>query len=354
MTYQEEMRTYRWLFWLYSPGGSCRLCILGCPGEVWGSLGGNIWGVRDLIPPGPATTVAAGRGAKPVPGVTAGCGADCITAVGASALMMFDPALTGTILDGGPLFTSEVCMPIPVWTVVLATTAWLALLLPFKVAHDPEDCIGGLTSVTVGPAVWVTGWAAATTLCEFTRGVWITLFDEGGIIVVVSSFDNTAPLLTAVTDTPGSLLLPVTLVTAASPTETALPELWEFIDSLPLEACTGYELTFLWWLGKEVASLLPTSVLPGSCPVVESVLAVDASIVVPWGLRWAETPCASTCSDGAKTILSVVEQHYDTSRGFLRLLWRLLLVYTVETKRKTTLLQRTCFSNRLDQVSAGH
>lgn len=106
------------------------------------------------IPLGPAATVAGIRGAL---GMTAGCGADCIIVVGGSALIMCDPALTDTELDGWLLFTSVVCMAIPVGAVVLATKAGLALLFPFKVAPDPAVCIGGLTSVTVGPVAWLTG-----------------------------------------------------------------------------------------------------------------------------------------------------------------------------------------------------
>lgn len=300
-------------FWLYSPGGSWMLCMLGCPGEVWGSLGASIWGVIFRIPAGPAATVAGVRGALMAPGVTAGDRAGCIIVVGGSALIMCDLPLTDAELDGWPLFTSGVCMPIPDCTVVLATTAALVLLFPFKVAPDPAVCIGGLTSVTVGPVGWLTGWAEATTLCEFMRGVWITLLDEGGIMGLASPLDNTGPLLTAETDTAETLLLPVPLVTVVPPRGAALPEVWEFIVWLPLKVCAEYEPTFPWWLGREVAPPLTTSVLPGSCPVEESVLAVDASIVEPWGPRYDETPCASTCLDGAQTILNVMGQDSDTS-----------------------------------------
>lgn len=83
-------------------------------------------------------------------------------------MIMCDPALTDTELDGWLLLTSGDCVPIPV---VLETTAGLALLFPFKVAPEPAVCIGGLTSVTVGPAAWLTVAAEATTLCELMRGV---------------------------------------------------------------------------------------------------------------------------------------------------------------------------------------
>ncbi len=278
-------------FWLHSPGGSWMLCTLGCPGEVWASLGANIWGVRARIPPGPAATVTGIRGVLTAPGVTAGCcGADCITAVGGSALIMCDPALTDTELDGWLLFTSGVFKPIPAWPVVLATTAGLALLFPFKVAPDPAVCIGGLTSATVGPAVWLTGWAEATTLCEFMRGVCITLFEEGGIIAAADPLDITGPLPAAVTDTAAQLLLPAPLATAVPPGGAALPEPWEFIVWLPLKVCAECEPAFPGWWGREVTPSLTTSVLPGSCPALESVLAVDASIAEPWGPRRGETP----------------------------------------------------------------
>ena len=263
--------------WFNSPGGSWMLCILGCPGEVWGSLGANIWGVEARIPPGPAATVTGTRGAL---GMTAGCGADCIIVVGGSALIMCDPALTDTELGDWLLFTSGVWTVIPVWPVVLATKAGLAILFPFRVAPDPAVlCIGGLTSVTAGPAAWLTGWAETTTL-EFMRGVWMTLLVEGGVIAPATTLDITGPLVTAVTDAAALLQLPTPLVTVVPTRGAALPEVCEFIVWLPLKICAEHELTFPWWVGREVTPSLTTSGVPGLCPVLETVLAVDASIIV--------------------------------------------------------------------------
>lgn len=275
------------------------LWILGCPGVAWGSLGASIWGARARIPPVAAAAAAEVRGTVTAPGVTVGCGADSVIVVGGSALMMCVPELMATELEGWPLFKSGVCMPIPVWLDALAATEALALLFPFKTAPDPTVCIGVLTSVTVGPVAWLIGWAEATTLWEFMSGVWITLFEEGGIVTPASPFDNTGPLLTAVTDIAALLLLPVPLVTIVPLRVAAFPELWEFIVWLPLKVCAEYEPTFPWWLGRKVTPLLTTGVLPGSCPVLESVLesvlAVDASIAEPWGARYVETPRTSTC-----------------------------------------------------------
>lgn len=105
------------------------------------------------IPVGPAAATGVGvRGELMAPGETTGDRAVCIIVVGGSALIMCDLPLTDAEFDGWPLFTSGVCMPIPDCTVVLATTAALVLLFPFKVATDPAVCIGGLTSVTVSSA----------------------------------------------------------------------------------------------------------------------------------------------------------------------------------------------------------
>lgn len=139
---------------VYSPGGSWMLCILGCPGDAWGSLGGNIWGVGVWVPERP--TVSGARGALTGAGVTACCGADSRTVAG-------DPAPTDAEVDGWLLLAS---VPI-VGPVAPETTAGLTPLFPFKVAPDPAGCIGSLLSVTVAPAAGPT----AATLWEFMRGV---------------------------------------------------------------------------------------------------------------------------------------------------------------------------------------
>lgn len=252
------------------------LCMLGCPGEVWGSLGANIWGVRVRIPPGLAVTVAGLRGVLTAPGVTVVCNADCINVVGGSALIMCGRALTVTEVDDWPLFTSGGWVPTTDCNVVLVAVT--TILFPFRVVV----CTGGLTSVTVGPVVWLAGWVETTTLCEFIRGVWMTLFDAGGIIGPGSPLlDNTDPLLTAA----GPPLLAPPLVTVPPWGAAALPGSWEFIVWLPLKVCTKYEPTFPWWFGRDVAPPPSTSALPGSHPVVESALAVVESIVEPWGPR---------------------------------------------------------------------
>lgn len=323
----------------------------GCPGEVWGSLGTNTCGVKDRTPPAPAATVAGARG---VLGTTAGCAADCINVAGGSALMMCDPALTETELVDWLLFTSGLCMATPVWHVVLAPTAGLTLLLPFKVAPDRAVCTGGLTSVTVRPVAWFTGWAEATIFCAFIRCVCVTLFDAGGFIELASPFDITGPRLTAGADSAALLLLPTPLVTVVPSTGAALPELWEFIVWLPLKVCTRYEPLSPGWSGRGVTPLL--SALPGSCPVVESVLTVDVSIVEPWGRRYDETPRTSTCLEGAQTMLNVMGNTL-THLLFSVTSGACFSCTLGETARKTTsvtLVTVTCFSIRLDQVPAGH
>lgn len=162
------------------------LCTPDCPGAVCGSLGASIWGVRGRTAPAPAAIAAGGRGELTAAGLPTGCGVDCIIVAvavvvvvggggGGSALMMCEPALTAVEPDVWPSFA-----PTPAG---VPATAGLAALFPFKVASEPAVCIGGLTSVTVGPVAWFTGWAEATT------PVWMTPLE--GLVPL----DSPAPLL---------------------------------------------------------------------------------------------------------------------------------------------------------------
>lgn len=84
--------------------------------------------------------------------MTASCDDVCI-AGGGSALITCNPVLTVTELVGWLLFRTEVCTAVPAWQEVLGVT----LLSPFRLMPDLPDCIGGLASVTVGPAAWLMG-----------------------------------------------------------------------------------------------------------------------------------------------------------------------------------------------------
>lgn len=93
-------------------------------------------------------------------------------------------------------------MALPAWEEVLG----LASLFPFSLVPDLSDCIGGLASVTVGPAAWLVG-----SFCELMTGVWMTLFAAGCVTTLFSPFDIS--------------FWPVSLVSVDPSVGTELPEL---------------------------------------------------------------------------------------------------------------------------------